>query len=251
MVFPEFPFLPSASCPVTGHYGKEPVPILCAPFRQVFTLISFPQAFLPPGWAVPALLASCCMSDAPVSSWSFAGLFPVCSCLSRTAESRTGPSTPHVASPVLSRAEDGPAGDALPNATQDAVGHRLCCKVTLPAHGLSCCPPGPQASSQQSCFPVSQPPAHTGAWGFSLPRSRTLCLPLLNCIRFLSAQFSSLWRSLWMATHPPGLPNTPPLLRYAPSSRSLMLNSTNHSCIGYNTAMLGHGRPGRKLICVK
>ena len=38
--------------------------------------------------------------------------------------------------------------------------------------------------------------------GLFLPRCRTLLLPLLNSIRFLSAQLSSLSRSRWMAAQP-------------------------------------------------
>jgi len=73
-----------------------------------------------------------------------------------------------------------------------------------------------------------------------LPRGRTLPLPLLNLIRFLSAQFSSLSRSRWMAAQPAGVSTTPPSLVSSAnwlrvhsnsSSRSLMkkLNKTGPS----------------------
>ena len=67
--------------------------------------------------------------------------------------------------------------------------------------------------------------------GLFFPRCRTLHLPLLNLIRFLSAQLSSLSSSHWMAAQPSGVSTTPPslvssanLLRVHsnPSSRSLM-----------------------------
>jgi len=41
--------------------------------------------------------------------------------------------------------------------------------------------------------------------GLFVPRCRTLHLPLLNFIRFLSAQLSSLSRSRWMAAQPSGI----------------------------------------------
>ena len=150
---------------------------------------------------------------------------------------------------MLSRGEAWPAGDALPNATQDAAG-LLCCNVTLLPHSLSCCPPRPQGFSRQRSLPVSQPSACTGAGGCSLPRCRTLYFPLLNCMRFLSAHFSSLsevpldGNTLIWSTIPPGFGeggfSTTNLLRVhcTPSSRSLMLNSINHSCISHSTATL-------------
>ena len=67
--------------------------------------------------------------------------------------------------------------------------------------------------------------------GLFLPRCRTLHLPLLNFIRFLCAQLSSLYRSHWMPAQPSGVPATLPsfmspanLLRLhsVPSSRSWM-----------------------------
>jgi len=45
--------------------------------------------------------------------------------------------------------------------------------------------------------------------GLSLPRCRTLHFPLLNCMRFLSAHFSSLLRSLWLAAKLSGVSATP------------------------------------------
>ena len=76
--------------------------------------------------------------------------------------------------------------------------------------------------------------------GLFLPKFRTLHLPLLNLMRFFSAQLSSVCRSHWMAAQPSGVPAPPPsfvslanLLRVhsVPSSRSVMnkLNNTGPS----------------------
>jgi len=76
--------------------------------------------------------------------------------------------------------------------------------------------------------------------GLFLPSCRTLHLPFLNLIRFLSAQLSNLFRSHWMAAQSAGVCTTPPsfassanLLRVRSNSsfRSLMkkLNKTGPS----------------------
>lgn len=53
-----FLFVPMASCPVTGHYWKEPGFILLSTSDQVFTYIDeTPWAFYPPGLTVLALSA--------------------------------------------------------------------------------------------------------------------------------------------------------------------------------------------------
>jgi len=80
-------------------------------------------------------------------------------------------------------------------------------------------------------------------------------LPLLNLIRFLSAQLSSLPRSRWMAAQPAGVSTTPPsfvspanLLRVHSnsSSRSLMkkLNKTGLSTDPGGHHQLQHLAPG-------
>ncbi|KAK4806792.1 hypothetical protein QYF61_005588 [Mycteria americana] len=85
--------------------------------------------------------------------------------------------------------------------------------------------------------------------GLFLPRGRTLPFPLLNFMRFLSAHFSSLFRSLWMAARSSAISATPPtfvspanLLRVhsAPSSRSLMkmLNRTGPSIDPWATPLV-------------
>lgn len=79
------------------------------------------------------------MRGAPVTKtclWHFAGLTPVCPQLCHMGESSTGHLTPQM---FLSMTEKGritslgPAGAALTNAAQGAVG-LLCCKVTLLAY---------------------------------------------------------------------------------------------------------------------
>jgi len=107
---PIFQFVSIASGLVTGHHWKEPGSGFFAPSLQLFMDIykilpepsllqaeqpQFPQPFLI-GRGVPV--------PSP-SLWPFAGLSPVCPCLSRTGEPRTGHSTPGEASPVLSRGE--------------------------------------------------------------------------------------------------------------------------------------------------
>ena len=60
--------------------------------------------------------------------------------------------------------------------------------------------------------------------GLFLPRCSALQLPLLNLIRFLSAQVSSLSRSQWMAVQPFGVSATPPSLCHQwTSERKLQL----------------------------
>jgi len=85
--------------------------------------------------------------------------------------------------------------------------------------------------------------------GLFLMRCRTLHLPLLSLIRFLSAQHPSLSRSRWIAAQPSHVSTTPPssvssanLLRVHSnsSSRSLMkkLNKTGPSTDPWGTPLL-------------
>ena len=87
--------------------------------------------------------------------------------------------------------------------------------------------------------------------GLFLPTCRTLHLPLLNLIRFQSAELSSLSRSRWTTAQPSGVSTTPPslvssanLLRVhsSSSSRSLMkkLNKTGPSTDSWGTPVLDH-----------
>ena len=67
----------------------------------------------------------------------FCGHLLVCPCLFCTGEPRNGHSTPHVSHQGWAEGKDRlpwPAGNALPNADQDAVG-LLCCNSVLLAHG--------------------------------------------------------------------------------------------------------------------
>ena len=85
--------------------------------------------------------------------------------------------------------------------------------------------------------------------GLFLPMCRTLHLPLLNLIRFLSAQLSSLSRSRWMAAQPSGVSTTPPslvssanllMVHFNSSSRSLLkkLNKTGPSTDPWGTPLV-------------
>ena len=71
------------------------------------------------------------------------------------------------------------------------------------------CSPGPPVFFLQSCFPAYHSPACLGAWGYSSSEAG-LYISLLNFTRFLSAHFSTLWRSLWTAVQPPGVSASPP-----------------------------------------
>lgn len=100
------------------------------------------------------------------------------------------------------------------------------CKGVLLACGQLVGHQGCQCPSLQSCFPPTGLPACTGAWGHSSPGCRILYFPLLNLMRFLSAQFSCLIcsTSIWYITHSSELCiicNSAELLS-APSSRPLM-----------------------------
>ena len=77
-----FQFVAIASGPVTGHHWKDPGYVVFAPSLQVFIYINkiSPWAFSLSGWT-----DSPHGRDAPVPSlylWPFAGLSPVCPCLS-------------------------------------------------------------------------------------------------------------------------------------------------------------------------
>ena len=54
-------------------------------------------------------------------------------------------------------------------------------------------------------------PSRYWCLGLFLPMCRMLHFPLLNCMRFQSAHFSSLLRSLWMAAQPSGVLGNPPI----------------------------------------
>ena len=106
----------------------------------------------------------------------------------------------------------------------------------------------PRSLSTELLFSRSAPRLY---WfmGLFLPRCRNLHLPLLNFIRFLSAQLSSLSRSCWMAAQPSGVSSTLPslvssanLLRVHSNSsaRSLMkkLNKTGPSIDPWGTPLV-------------
>jgi len=75
----------------------------------------------------------------------------------------------------------------------------LCGKDALLAHVQLGVHQDPRVLFCQAVFQLVGPQP---CMGFFLP---TLHLPLLNCMAFLSALFSSLLRSLWMAAQPSGV----------------------------------------------
>lgn len=100
-------FVLMASCPGTGHHLKEPSCILCAPSLWLCTDIDeIPHATSSPGWAAWAHSASPRGRDAPVPNHSNGPLLDALQYIqvSCTDVPRTEPSTPNVASPMLSRA---------------------------------------------------------------------------------------------------------------------------------------------------
>lgn len=97
-------------------------------------------------------------------------------------------------------------GNVLPNAAQEAVGIHSAGSWPL---WCSLGPPGP---SLQTCFPADQLPACTGAGGYSPPDTEVCISILLSFVVFLSAHFSSPWRSLGMAVKSPRVSATPPSL---------------------------------------
>ncbi|KAK4818403.1 hypothetical protein QYF61_012324 [Mycteria americana] len=70
-------------------------------------------------------------------------------------------------------------------------------------------PPVPPSPSWQGCSQSLHPPACIDTGGFPQARCRTLHLALLNLMRFTRAHFSSLSRSLWMASCPSGMSTVP------------------------------------------
>ncbi|KAK4810721.1 hypothetical protein QYF61_007695 [Mycteria americana] len=105
--------------------------------------------------------------------------------------------------PVLYPAKSTPV-QAM--STQDTV-NLLCGKGTLLAHvqlGVH------QDLLCKAAFQLGGPQHVYWCMGLFLPWCRTWHFPLLNCMRFLSAHFSSLSRSLWMAAQPSGISATPP-----------------------------------------
>lgn len=119
--------------------------------------------------------------------------------VSRTEMSRTGHNTPGVAHQCWIKRNDHlprPAANTLPNAAEDIVS-LVCCKGTCLFHIQPSIHEDP-VSFLQSCFPAGWPSAYTGAWGCFFPGA-TFYTSLWSFVRFLLAQFSMLWRTLWMA----------------------------------------------------
>lgn len=139
------------------------------------------------------------------------------------------------------------ASNGLPNASRDAVG-LLRYEGLLLVNGHFLVHKDPKVLLSRAALQLLRP-QHVLMPGVILTQYKTLHLPLLNFMRFLSAQFSSLSRSLWAAAQPTGVTATPPgfvssvnLLKHhsAPSSRSLTkkLNSTRPSISPWGIPLL-------------
>ena len=138
-----------------------------------------------------------------------------------------------------------PAGNTSPNAGLDTISF-LCCKDTLLA------PVHPGVLHVPTSFftkLLSSWVATSWCLGLFFPRCRTLHISLLNFMKFLSAHFSSLSRSLWMAAQLCGVLVTCPSfvssanlvrLHSVPSSRSLMkvLNRTGPSIYSWGPLLV-------------
>lgn len=111
------------------------------------------------------------MWDAPFPSslWLFVGLSPVHPCLSCAGEPWTEPNIPHVSHQCSLEGENHlpePAGNALPNAAQEAAGlpcSRVLCWVML--NSVSTRTPKSFSATVLSSLLA----ARTGAWGCSFP----------------------------------------------------------------------------------
>ena len=122
-----------------------------------------------------------------------------------------------------------PAGHTLLDAPQDATG-LLGSQGTLLAHGQPVVHQDTQVPLRRAALQQGRPSLY---WclGLFLPRGRTLHLPLLNLIRFLSAHLSSLSRSRWMAAQPASVSTTPPSL--VSSANWLRVHSNRQSVVGW------------------
>jgi len=89
-----------------------------------------------------------------------------------------------------------PTGHTLLNAPQDAIG-LFGNHGTLLAHGHLVIHQDTQVPLCRAALQQVSPSLYW-CMGLFLPRCRTLYLPFLNFIRFLSAQLFSLSRSCWM-----------------------------------------------------
>jgi len=168
---------------------------------------------------------------------------------------RTGHTIPYVTSPGQGRGAGSPSSTCWPfffNVLLDTMG-LLATKAHcwLTAHLLST--RTPRSFSEELLSSISVPNLYWCMQLF-LPTCRTLHLPLLNLIRFLFVQPSSLSRSHWMAVQTSGVSTTPfsfvssaNLLRVGsiPLSWSLMKMSNKILCLENTTTY----RPPTRLSC--
>jgi len=107
-----------------------------------------------------------------------------------------------------------PTGHTPLNAPQDPTG-LLGNQGTLLAHGQPVIPRDTQVPLRRAALQQVRPSLYW-CMGLFLPRCRTLHLPWLNFVRFLSAQLSSLSRSMAVPAQPPRCPAilTPQRIRH-------------------------------------
>ncbi|KAJ7396420.1 hypothetical protein BTVI_145394 [Pitangus sulphuratus] len=163
-------------------------------------------------------------------------LNPGALCLSCTEEPKTGHRTPGEGSTGQDHLPQ-PAGNALPNVPQDTIGllgHQY--HSWLMDRLLSTRTPG---HSMQSCFPLGQPPACTGVWGYSCPGAGPAfalvefqTVPPCPCCKPVKVLLKGC-TALWGISHSSQLCVIGELAEEAsaPSSKSLMnkLNNTGPS----------------------
>lgn len=166
MELPLFYFVPVVSCPVSGNHCEESgLHLLCYP-HQVF--IHMDRISLNP-ISVSLLCMSAALSPSS-SPWPFAGLTPLCPCLSCAGEPRVGPITPDVSHQCWQRGRPTVCWSCffwcsprcrLPSFLQGySVG--WC---------LMLCPPGLPVSFLECYFQAGQPPAYAGSWACSWPET--------------------------------------------------------------------------------
>jgi len=164
--------------------------------------------------------------------------------MSQTGEPRTVRRTPKCG---LTTAElEGknhlplPAVTTLSNAAQDAI-HLLGCEDILLAHVQLGCPPGHPRSFSAKLLSSCMFPSVYWCKVLFLPWGRTLRFLLSNFTRFLSAHFSSLLWSLWMAAQPCGISAA------LPSFVSLAHLQRVHSALSSRSFIKVLNRTGRSI----
>lgn len=200
--------MPIASGSLTGCHWREPGSGLYAPSLQILTtLLKSPCAFSFPDWTATGL--SSFPNREIVQSlchmWPFIRFSPVCLRASCTEDPQTW--TEHTGWGLPSAKQRGRvtflAGSPFPDAAQDPISCPSGKDTVLACVWPRSCSAKHLFSRVSACI----------YWCLGLlpPGCRTFHFPLLNFMMFPSAHFSSLPRSLWMATEPSGVSATLPI----------------------------------------